>query len=56
MGTKNESTRDEAARLDRQYTGDAVNARTSELKQDLERRTDTLERKYEDSGESKDRS
>lgn len=41
---------DEAARLDREYTGDAVNARTDELKKDLDRETEQLRRKYEETG------
>ncbi len=52
MSTENENDHitDEAARLDRQYTGDAVNARTHELKQELNRETEILQRKYEESG------
>jgi len=52
MGTKNENDHDhdEAARLDRQYTGDSVNARTHELKEELEHETDQLQRKYVDTG------
>jgi hypothetical protein len=51
MGTKTENDHDEAARLDREYTGDAVNARTDELKKELNRETEQLQRKYEESGE-----
>lgn len=57
MGRKTEtdhhhdSDRDEAARLDREYTGDSVNARTDELKNDLNRETHQLQRKYEESAE-----
>ncbi len=40
---------DEAARLDRERTGDSVNARTDKLKKELVRQTDELKRKYEDS-------
>jgi hypothetical protein len=50
MGTKNEDDHDEAARLDRQYTGDSVNARTDELKEELEQETEQLQRKYVDTG------
>ncbi len=46
-----DNDRDEAARLDREYTGDSVNARTDELKNDLDRETHELQRKYEDSGQ-----
>lgn len=49
MGKNTENDHDEAARLDREYTGDAVNARTHELKKELNRETDKLEQKYEDS-------
>jgi hypothetical protein len=50
MGRKTENDHDEAARLDREYTGDSVNARTDELKKELNRETDQLQRKYEESG------
>ncbi|MDQ3617674.1 MAG: hypothetical protein M3374_03000 [Pseudomonadota bacterium] len=49
MGRKTENDHDEAARLDREYTGDSVNARTDELKKELKRETDQLQRKYEES-------
>lgn len=50
MGSKTENDQDEAARLDREYTGDSVNARTDELKKELNQETDRLQRKYEESG------
>jgi len=50
MARKNEHDNDEAARLDREYTGDAVNARTHELKEELEQETDQLQRKYVETG------
>lgn len=50
MARKTENDHDEAARLDREYTGDSVNARTDELKNELNRETDQLQRKYEESG------
>ncbi len=53
MGTNAENDHDEAARLDREYTGDSVNARTDELKKELDRETEQLQRKYEDSGKPK---
>lgn len=45
--TKNEG--EEAARLDRERTGESVNARTDALQKELSRETDQLKRKYEDS-------
>ena len=53
MSTQSENDHDEAARLDREYTGDAVNARTPELKEELNKETDQLKRKYEESGRPK---
>ncbi len=50
MARKNEHDNDESARLDREYTGDSVNARTHELKEELEQETDQLQRKYVDTG------
>lgn len=50
MNRKTESTQDEAARLDRDYTGDAVNARTDELQDDLERQAERLQRKIAEPG------
>lgn len=50
MSKKEEIDRDETARLDRERTGDSVNARTDELKKELERETDQLKRKYVESG------
>jgi len=44
---------DEAARLDRERTGDSVNARTDELKKELNRETEALRRKYVDTGKQK---
>lgn len=49
MSKKTENGHDEAARLDREYTGDSVNARTPELKKELKQETAQLRRKYEDS-------
>ncbi len=45
---------DEARRLDREYTGDAVNARTDELDKELQQDTHRLQRKYEEGGAKKD--
>jgi hypothetical protein len=50
MSSKADIDHSEAARLDRERTGNSVNARTDELKKELERETDQLQRKYEDSG------
>ncbi len=50
MGNDSKDNLDEAARLDRDYTGDSVNARTPELKRELDNETDQLQRKYEESG------
>lgn len=44
----------EAARLDREYTGDSVNARTDELKDDLEAETEQLKREYVESDKPAD--
>jgi hypothetical protein len=41
---------DEAARLNRERTGDSVNARTDALKKELDRETEQLKRQYEESG------
>ncbi|MEO5732544.1 MAG: hypothetical protein ABIQ87_02500 [Rubrivivax sp.] len=49
MGKKTDNEHDEAARLDRERTGDAVNARTDELKKELNQETDRLQRKYVES-------
>ncbi len=46
MHRKPENDHDEAARLDRERTGDSVNARTDELKKELDREADRLQRKY----------
>jgi len=48
MSRKTENDHDEAARLDREYTGDSVNARTHELKKELNRETEHLQQKYEE--------
>ncbi len=40
---------EEAARLDRERTGDAVNARTDELKKELNQQAEELQRKYVES-------
>lgn len=53
MGNKTEDDNDEARRLDREYTGDAVNARTHELKEELNAETEQLKRQYEESRKSK---
>ena len=50
MHRKPENDHEEAARLDREYTGDSENARTDELKKELNRETEQLQRKYEESG------
>lgn len=51
MGRNTENgNNDEAARLDREYTGDAVNARTDELKEELEQETYQLQKKYDETG------
>lgn len=50
LGEKNENNHDEATRLDREYPGDSVNARTAELKKELTRETKQLQRKNEDCG------
>lgn len=49
--TESDHDHDEAARLDREYTGNSVNARTDELKQELNRETEQLRRKYQESVE-----
>jgi len=49
MHRKPENDHEEAARLDREYTGDSVNARTDELKKELDREADRLQRKYVES-------
>ncbi|MDQ3286677.1 MAG: hypothetical protein M3Q42_00185 [Pseudomonadota bacterium] len=43
--TRERDTGDEARRLDREYTGDAVNARTDELDRELNQDADRLRRK-----------
>lgn len=53
MSHQNENETEEAARLDREYTGNSVNARTPELKKELERETARLRSKYEDAGNPK---
>ncbi len=50
MSKKTENDHDEAARLNREYTGNAVNARTDELEKELNRETEELRRKYQESG------
>ncbi len=50
MHRKPENDHDEAARLDRERTGDAVNARTDELQKELDREADRLQRKYVEPG------
>ncbi len=50
MTKKTENDHDEAARLDRERTGNSVNARTDELKKELTRETHELQRKYVESG------
>jgi hypothetical protein len=52
MHRKPENDHEEAARLDRERTGDSVNARTDELKKELDREADRLQRKYVESGKS----
>jgi len=49
MSKKEHIDRDQAARLDRERTGDSVNARTDSLKKELNRETDQLKRKYVES-------
>lgn len=49
MNNKTEIESEEAARLDRERTGDAVNARTAELKNELNQQTEELQRKYVES-------
>ncbi len=39
---------EEAARLDRERTGEAVNARNDALQKELNQETDQLKRKYEE--------
>lgn len=53
MRKKEEIDREESARLNRERTGVSVNARTDELKKELDRETDQLKRKYVDSGKPK---
>ncbi len=50
MHRKPENDHEEAARLDREYTGDSVNARTDDLKKELDREADQLQRKFVESG------
>ncbi len=52
MGKDTQGNQDEADRLDRDYTGDSVNARTPELKKELNKQTGKLQREYEQSGTS----
>ena len=49
MSKKEHIDRDQAARLDREHTGDSANARTDSLKKELNRETDQLKRKYVES-------
>lgn len=53
MGIKKENEVHEAERLDREYTGDAVNARTDELMNELNDQTDKLRDKYVESDKPK---
>lgn len=52
MSKKENTDHSEAARLNRERTGDSVNARTDELKKELDQETDQLQRKYVKSKES----
>lgn len=51
--TNNPATHDEAFRqADKDHTGNAINARTDDMKTKLDSKTDQLQRKYADKDES----